>query len=161
VTVAFAAIRILPWRQVLPYVGGQLVAALLAAAMLRAILGPVEGMGATQPAGSPWQSLALECVLTFFLMFVIVAVATDARAVGQMAGLAIGSTVALGALFGGPISGASMNPARSLGPALVAGTLDHQWLYVLGPVTGALLGAATYRAIRCGGAERTGGRGCC
>lgn len=79
----------------------------------------------------------------------------------QMAGLAIGSTVALGAVFGGPISGASMNPARSLGPALVASTLDHQWLYVLGPVTGALLGAATYRVIRCGGAEHAGGRGCC
>jgi aquaporin NIP len=161
VTVAFATIRVLPWRQVPPYVLGQLAAALLAAIALRAILGPVGALGATAPAASLGQALALESVLTFFLMFVIAAVATDARAVGQMAGFAIGATVALGSMFGGPISGASMNPARSLGPALIAGRLGDQWLYVVGPMAGALIGAATYRLIRCGGPQQSSGRGCC
>jgi glycerol uptake facilitator-like aquaporin len=88
-------------------------------------------------------------VLTFFLMFVISAVATDSRAVGQMAGLAIGATVALAAIFGGPISGASMNPARTLGPGLVAGNLDAAWIYLVGPIVGALAGARLYRFICC------------
>lgn len=114
----------------------------------------------TRQAGSPLQSLVLEGVLAFFLMFVITAVATDSRAVGPMAGWAIGGTVALGAIFAGPVSGASMNPARSLGPALVGGAPEHVWIYVLGPVVGAAAGAWAYRAVRCGGGERTAG-GCC
>jgi len=161
VTVAFASGGALPWRQVPSYVAGQLVAALAAAAALSFLLGPVEGLGATQPAGLALQSLLLEFILTFFLMFVIAAVATDARAAGQMAGLAIGGTVALEAIFAGPISGASMNPARSLGPALVAGITEHQWIYVLGPVAGAIAGATVYRLVRCGGGVLPGGRGCC
>jgi len=90
----------------------------------------------------------LEIVLTFFLMFVIMAVATDDRAIGQAAALAIGGTVLLDAMFGGPISGASMNPARSFGPALVSGTWDHLWLYILGPVIGALVAAFAYELVR-------------
>ena len=93
-------------------------------------------------------------------MFVISAVATDARAAGQLAGVAIGGTVALCALFGGPISGASLNPARSMGPALVSGDLGALWIYLAGPVVGAALGAATYRAVRCGG-EAQDAAGCC
>ena len=87
-------------------------------------------------------------LLTFFLMLVITAVATDTRAVGEAAALAIGGTVALGALVGGPISGASMNPARSLGPAIVAGDLSAMWLYLVGPVLGAVGAALVYRYLR-------------
>src|SRR4029079_10797005 len=91
---------------------------------------------------------AFEIVLSFFLMFVIMAVATDSRAVGEAAAIAIGATVGLDALFGGPISGASMNPARSLGPALVAGRLDAQWVYILGPLVGMAVAAFTHRRPR-------------
>jgi aquaporin NIP len=86
--------------------------------------------------------------LTAILMFVIMAVATDTRAVGQAAALAIGGTIALDALFGGPLTGASMNPARSLGPAIVAGDFDSLWLYIVGPIVGAALGALLYQALR-------------
>ena len=86
--------------------------------------------------------------MTFFLMFVIMAVATDTRAVGEAAAVAIGGTVGLDAMFGGPISGASMNPARSLGPALVSGDLHALWLYVVAPLTGAALGALAYQTVR-------------
>ncbi len=148
VTLAFAATGHFSWRDVPAYVGAQLVAALLAASMLKALLGPVADLGATLPSGSAAQSLMFEVILTFFLMFVIASVATDGRAVGSMAGFAIGGTVALDAIFGGPISGASMNPARSLGPAVAAGRLDSIWIYVAGPVLGALAGAFAYRGIR-------------
>lgn len=160
VTVAFAAIGRFPWRQVPVYVAGQTAAAVLAAAALSVILGPVASLGATVPAGTAAQSLVLELVLTFFLMFVITSVATDARAAGPMAGLAIGGTVALEAIFAGPISGASMNPARSLGPALMAGELAQVWIYLVAPVTGAVAGALAYRLVRCGGGEQDAG-GCC
>jgi len=148
VTLAFAATGHFSWREVPAYVAGQLIAALLAASMLKVVLGPVADLGATFPAGTATQSLMLESVLTFFLMFVITSVATDGRAVGLMAGCAIGGTVALGAIFGGPISGASMNPARSLGPALASGRLDSLWIYVAGPVLGAIAGAFAYRLVR-------------
>ena len=148
VTLAFAVTGHFSWREVPAYVAGQLIAALLAASMLKVVLGPVADLGATFPAGTATQSLMLESVLTFFLMFVITSVATDGRAVGVMAGCAIGGTVALGAIFGGPISGASMNPARSLGPALATGRLDSLWIYVAGPVLGAIAGAFAYRLVR-------------
>ena len=89
-------------------------------------------------------------MLSFFLMFVIMAVATDTRAVGEAAAIAIGGTVGLDAMFGGPISGASMNPARSLGPALVSGDLHALWLYIVAPVVGASLGALAYQLVRDG-----------
>jgi aquaporin NIP len=100
------------------------------------------------PAGSALQSLGLEVLLTAVLMFVIISVATDTRAVGQLAALAIGGTVALDALWGGPISGASMNPARSFGPAFVSGAWQDHWVYWLGPVLGAILGAVAYQWLR-------------
>jgi thioredoxin type arsenate reductase len=99
-------------------------------------------------SGGAWQSFGLEALLTFFLMFVIMAMATDTRAVGQAAALAIGSTVALEALFAGPISGASMNPARSFGPALISGTWSGQWVYLTAPFLGAIIGALVYRWLR-------------
>ena len=100
------------------------------------------------PSVGVGSALVYEVILTAFLMFVIIAVATDTRAVGSAAALAIGGTVALDAAFGGPVTGASMNPARSLGPALVSGELADIWIYIAGPLIGALLGAAAYQLIR-------------
>jgi glycerol uptake facilitator-like aquaporin len=148
VTLAFALMRHFPWRETPAYLAGQVGGAISGALTLLAILGPTANLGATQPAGAPFQALALETLLTAALMFVIIAVATDTRAVGELAALAIGFTVGANALWGGPISGASMNPARSLGPALVAGVWQDQWIYVVGPVVGAALGAAIYQWLR-------------
>ncbi len=148
VTLAFALTRHFPWSEVLLYVLSQLVGAIAGALTLNALFGPVANLGATLPIGSALQSLGLEILLTAVLMFVIVAVATDTRAVGQLAALAIGATVALNALWAGPISGASMNPARSFGPALVAGVWRDHWVYWLGPLIGASIGAITYQVLR-------------
>ena len=150
VTLAFVLARHFPLRRLFGYWLAQLAGATLAAMCLRLLLGDVAHLGATVPEGlgGSWQSFGLEIVSTFFLMIVIMAIATDTRAVGQAAALAIGATVALEALFAGPISGASMNPARSLGPALVGGTWSAQWVYVLGPLIGALAGAFVYRWLR-------------
>ena len=128
--------------------GAQLLGALAAAAILRSSLGTIAHVGATLPSGSQRQSFLWEVVLTFFLMFVIMAVATDTRAVGEAAAIAIGGTVGLDAMFGGPISGASMNPMRSLGPAIVSGDLHASWIYVVAPLAGAALGALAYQLIR-------------
>ena len=148
VSIGFAIGRHLPWSKVAAYAAAQVVGATAAALVLRATLGPNADLGVTQPAGSDLQSFVWEVILTFFLMVVITAVATDIRAVGQAAALAIGGTVALGALVGGPISGASMNPARSIGPAVVSGDLAHLWIYIAAPIVGAVLGALAYRSLR-------------
>jgi MIP family channel proteins len=148
VTLAFAVSRHFPWRETPAYICGQLAGAILAAATLFALFGPVAELGATTPSGPPLQSLLLEGLLTAALMFVITAVATDTRAVGELAALAIGFTVAANALWAGPISGASMNPARSFGPALVAGVWQDQWIYWIGPIAGAVAGALIYQWVR-------------
>jgi thioredoxin type arsenate reductase len=150
VTLGFVLARHFPLQRLAGYWAAQLLGALAAALCLRLLFGETAHLGATLPqgAGGAWQSFGLEIVLTFFLMFVIMAVATDTRAVGQAAALAIGATVGLEALFGGPISGASMNPARSLGPALVSGTWTAQWVYLLAPCLGAALAAPLYRWLR-------------
>jgi len=148
VSFAFALTRHFPWPRAAAYWLAQAAGALIAAAILRASLGNLEHVGATLPAGSQAQALLWETVLTFFLMFVIMSVATDTRAVGEAAAIAIGGTVGLDAMFGGPISGASMNPARSLGPALVGGDLHALWLYVVAPLAGAALGALAYQFVR-------------
>jgi len=116
--------------------------------VLRGSLGNIAHDGATLPAESQGQSFLWELVLTFFLMFVIMAVATDTRTVGEAAAIAIGGTVGLDAMFGGPLSGASMNPARSIGPAVIGGDLRALWLCILAPLAGAALGALTYQFIR-------------
>lgn len=152
VTLAFAGCRHFPWTEVPLYAAGQLGGAVAAAFTLRALFGARANLGATVPAGSVWQALGMEVLLTAVLMFVITSVATDTRAVGEIAAVAIGGAVALDALWGGPVSGASMNPARSLGPALVAGTWGGHWIYWLGPILGALLGAVAYEMLR--GAQR-------
>ncbi len=148
VSLAFALSRHFPWRRVFAYWTVQVLAALAAAAVLRGSLGDIAHVGATLPSGSQGQSFLWELVMTFFLMFVIMAVATDTRAIGEAAAIAIGATVGLDAMFGGPISGASMNPARSIGPALVSGDLHALWLYIVAPLTGAALGALVYQLIR-------------
>jgi aquaporin NIP len=148
VTFAFALSRHFPWPRALGYWTAQLLGALWAVVFLRASLGDVADMGATLPSGSQGQSFLWELLLAFILMFVVMAVATDTRAVGEAAAIAIGGTIALDALFGGPISGASMNPARSLAPALVSGNLHALWLYVLAPVLGTSVGALAYQFIR-------------
>jgi MIP family channel proteins len=149
VTLAFAGARHFPGREVAPYVLAQLAGALLASLSLRGLFGLAGGLGATHPdhvgdAGA----LALEAGLTAVLMIVILAVATDTRAVGSMAAIAIGGTIGLEALVMGPITGASMNPARSIAPAVVAGDGADLWLYVVGPIAGALVGAAIYAFLR-------------
>ena len=150
VTFAFALTRHFPWARAVAYWSAQIAGAVLAAGLIRVSLGTDAHLGATLPSGSQAQSFVWELVLTFFLMFVIIAVATDTRAVGEAAAIAIGGTVGLDAMFGGPISGASMNPARSLGPALVGGDLHALWLYIAAPLAGASLGAVTYQYIRSG-----------
>jgi MIP family channel proteins len=148
VTLGFVLARHFPPRRMAAYWLAQLTGAVAAAGCLRLLLGDVASGGATVPAGSAWQSFALEALLTFFLMFVIMAVATDTRAVGQAAALAIGAMVGLEALFAGPISGASMNPARSLGPALVGWIWTAQWVYGAAPFLGAAVAALLYRWLR-------------
>jgi MIP family channel proteins len=147
VTLAFAVSRHFPPARVLAYWAAQLAGALGAALVLRGSLGDVAHIGATLPAGSDGQAFLWEAVLTFFLMFVIMAVATDARAVGEAAAIAIGGTVGLDAMFGGPITGASMNPARSLGPAIAAGDFTSIWVYLAAPIAGAAAAAITYQIV--------------
>ena len=148
VTLGFVLARHFPWREAPAYWAVQLLGATAASLTLLALLGEAAGMGATTPSGSAVQSAGLEIVLTFFLMLVIMAVATDVRAAGPTAALAIGATVGLEAMFAGPISGASMNPARSLGPALVGGVWTAQWAYLVGPAVGAGVAASLYRWLR-------------
>jgi MIP family channel proteins len=148
VTFAFALTRHFPWTRAIAYWCAQLVGAVAAAALLRGSLGNVANVGATLPSGSQGQAFLWELVMTAFLMFVILAVATDTRAVGEAAAIAIGGTIGLDAMFGGPISGASMNPIRSLAPALVSGNLHALWLYVAAPVVGASVGGLAYQFVR-------------
>ncbi len=150
VTLGFVIARHFPLRRMLGYWLAQFAGAIAASVALRLLLGDVAHLGATMPMGTGgvWQSFALEALLTFFLMFVIMAVATDTRAVGQAAALAIGSMVGLEALFAGPISGASMNPARSLGPALIGWVWTGQWIYATAPLLGATCAALAYRWLR-------------
>jgi aquaporin NIP len=148
VSFAFGLTRHFPWPRVAGYWAAQALGALAAAAVLRGSLGNLAHVGATLPSGSQGQSFLWEVVLTFFLMFVIMAVATDTRAVGEAAAIAVGGTVGLDAMFGGPISGASMNPARSLGPAVVSGDVHALWVYIAAPLIGAALGAIAYQLVR-------------
>jgi MIP family channel proteins len=148
VTLAFAVARHFPAARMPVYWAAQLAGATAAALLLRGSLGDVAHVGATLPSGSDAQAFLWEAVLTFLLMFVIMAVATDARAVGEAAAIAVGATVGLDAMFGGPISGASMNPARSLGPGIAAGDLAAVWVYLAAPCLGAVAAALTYRLLR-------------
>ncbi|MDP2710350.1 MAG: aquaporin [Solirubrobacteraceae bacterium] len=149
VTVAFTLTRHFPARDAAAYIAAQAGGALLAALALLAVWPDQPGqLGATIPTVGAGSAFAYEVVLTALLMFVIMAVATDTRAVGAAAAIAIGGTVGLDALFGGPVTGASMNPARSLAPALAAWELADLWLYLTAPFLGATLGALAYQLVR-------------
>ena len=149
VTIAFTLTRHFPAREAVGYVAAQCIGAALAALLLGALwTGSPANLGATVPTVGSGTALVYETILTAFLMFVIVAVATDTRAVGAAAAIAIGGTVGLDALFGGPVTGASMNPARSFGPALAAGEWNDFWLYLIGPIAGAAIGALAYQLVR-------------
>ena len=149
VTIAFTVSRHLPARDAVAYIAAQVAGATAAALALLAVWtdGPAD-LGATVPSVGAASAFVYEVLLTAFLMFVITAVATDTRAVGAAAAIAIGGTVALDAMFGGPVTGASMNPARSLGPAIAAGQWTDFWIYQTAPVLGAVLGTLAYGAVR-------------
>ncbi|BAF10022.1 aquaporin NIP2-1 [Oryza sativa Japonica Group] len=148
VTLAFAVFRHFPWIQVPFYWAAQFTGAICASFVLKAVIHPVDVIGTTTPVGPHWHSLVVEVIVTFNMMFVTLAVATDTRAVGELAGLAVGSAVCITSIFAGAISGGSMNPARTLGPALASNKFDGLWIYFLGPVMGTLSGAWTYTFIR-------------
>ncbi len=152
VTIAFAATNHFPWKRVPSYIGAQFVGAIAAGYTLRAIMPEGTPLGVTRITTflSLPGAFAVEVLITAILMFVIASVATDGRAIGHLAGLAIGATVGLSALWAGPLTTASMNPARSLGPALAMADLDAIWLYMLAPVVGALVGAFLYESLRAG-----------
>jgi len=149
VTVAFTLTRHFPAREALSYIAAQLAGATLGALCLLAVWTDKPAhLGSTQPSVGAGSALLYELLLTAFLMFVIMAVATDTRAVGATAAIAIGGTIGLDAIFGGPVTGASMNPARSFGPALASGDWHDLWIYIVGPLLGAVAGGAAYQLVR-------------
>lgn len=148
VTVAFAAAGLLPFASVLLYLAAQISGALLASLTLHFLFPQNATLGATLPAGLPMQSFALEIILSAILMFVILNVSHGSKEKGITAGIVVGSVIALEALFAGPICGASMNPARSLAPAIVSGNLQHLWIYLLAPVLGMLVAIPLFRVVR-------------
>ncbi|MDQ6756958.1 MAG: MIP family channel protein [Bacteroidota bacterium] len=139
VTIAFAAAKKFKFKEVFPYIVSQLAGAFLASITLKYLFPHSDTLGATFPAGPAMQSFVMEIILTFILMLVILNVATGSKENGMFAGLAIGTVVLLEALFAGPISGASMNPARSIAPAIVSGHMESLWVYILAPILGAVL----------------------
>jgi MIP family channel proteins len=148
VTLGFWAARRFSTSEVLPYLLSQCVGAVAASLVLHGLFPSHLTLGATQPAGAVAQSLVLEGILTFFLMFVILSVSTGAQEKGITAGIAVGAMVGLEALFAGPISGASMNPARSLAPAVVTMHFHNLWIYVVGTSLGALIAVPVYGQIQ-------------
>jgi aquaporin Z len=148
VTLGFFAARRFDGCWVAPYIASQCAGALLASLALRFMFPTNATLGVTLPAGDAMQSFVLEAVLTFLLMFVILSVSTGSKEKGVLAGVAVGSVIALEALFAGPISGASMNPARSLAPALVSLRLDSLWVYLTAPVLGACAGVLACRCVQ-------------
>lgn len=147
VTVAFAAARRFDPRSILPYLASQTLGAFAASLLLRMLFPGHATLGATRPAGDVWQSFVFEAVLTLILMFVVLRVSTGAKEKGITAGIAIGSVIGLEAIFAGPVSGASMNPVRSLAPAVVGGHLEHLWVYLAAPTLGALAAVVVGRVV--------------
>ncbi len=161
VTMAFWSTGRFPLKRVPGYIASQIAGALTASFVHLFIWGSEHGFGSTRLSVFLSGGFLVEVILSFALMFVIMSVATDSRAVGELAGIAIGSTVALAAFVGGPLTNASMNPARSLGPAVLAGDFTNLWLYLLAPVIGTVLGAKVYDWIRCYRENEAEGPGCC
>lgn len=153
VTMGFWLAGRLPGGMVLPYVTVQVIGAIAASLLLRWLFPSNTLVGTTLPHGPAYQSFVLEISLTLILMLVILSVSTGAKEKGITAGIAVGSVIGLEAMFAGPITGASMNPARSIGPALVSGHLSYLWLYILAPLIGA--------ALAVGGCHCIQEKGCC
>lgn len=151
VTLGFCVARRMPWAEALPYVASQAAGALAASGTLRMLFPSHPTLGSTLPAGSSAQSFVLEMILTALLMFVILSVSTGAKEKGITAGIAIGALIGLEAMFAGPICGASMNPVRSLAPALVSGQISQLWIYLIAPVTGTFIGVLIFRGVRAPG----------
>lgn len=147
VTIGFWIARRFPKEKVLPYVGSQCLGAAAASFSLKALFPESEGLGGTTPSGPAMQSFALEAILTFYLMFVILCVASGSKEKGIMAGCAVGAVVGLEAMFAGPVSGASMNPARSLGPAVVSLNFADLWVYLTAPLVGAFFAATAFQIV--------------
>lgn len=148
VTIAFLVARLFPGRQLLPYIVFQAAGALCATAMLRLLFPNNPTLGSTLPAGSDFQSFVLEFMLTFLLMTVILNVSQGSKETGIVAGIAIGSTIGLEAIFAGPVCGASMNPVRSLAPALLSGNMQSLWIYLIAPTAGALMASTVWLILR-------------
>lgn len=153
VTIGFWASGRLYKKEVMPYILAQIIGAIIASFLLHLLFKDHDTLGATIPANTIMQSFILELILTFILMFVIMKVSTGSKETGALAGITIGSVVALEAIFAGPISGASMNPARSIAPAIISGHLNYLWLYICAPIIGALLAVLSCRVIK--------GKECC
>ncbi|KAL5839258.1 hypothetical protein ACOSQ3_011965 [Xanthoceras sorbifolium] len=149
VTIAFATCKRFPWKQVPAYVAAQVLGSTLAAGTLRLLFnGKQDHFAGTLPTRSDAQSFVIEFIITFYLMFIISGVSTDNRATDEFAGIAIGSTILLNVMIFGPVSGASMNPARSLGPAIVSNQYKGVWIYMVAPTLGAVCGAWVYNMVR-------------
>ncbi|CAI0441880.1 unnamed protein product [Linum tenue] len=147
-TIAFAFLRHFPWAHVPAYIAAQVTASICASFALKGVFHPFMSGGVTVPSVATGQAFALEFIITFVLLFVVTAVATDTRAVGELAGIAVGATVMLNILVAGTSTGASMNPVRTLGPAVAAGNYRKLWIYLVAPTLGALAGAGTYTAVK-------------
>ncbi len=147
VTIAFTLAKRFELKQVIPYIIAQLSGAIIASLILKYLFPANDTLGATLPAGTLLQSFILEFILTFFLMLVIINVATGSKEQGMFAGLAIGSTVLLEAMFAGPICGASMNPARSISPAVISGHTEHLWIYIAATIPGAALAIPVWKFL--------------
>jgi aquaporin Z len=148
VTIAFSISRLLAWREALPYITSQLSGAITASLLLKFLFPSSVLLGSTFPAGGMMQSFILELILTFILMFVILQVSTGSKEQGLFAGAAVGSVVLLEAMFAGPICGASMNPARSLAPAIISGHTEHLWIYLTAPVSGASVAVIIHQILK-------------
>ncbi|MBT3547869.1 MAG: MIP family channel protein [Flavobacterium sp.] len=148
VSIAFAYAKKFSWKEVPTYIFFQVLGAFAASLLLMWLFPKSELLGATIPSVDIWRAFVLELILTFFLMVVIINVSTGSKEVGMMAGIAIGGVVLLEALFAGPITNASMNPARSLAPNIVSGNIEGLWLYILAPITGALLAVVSCKFVK-------------
>jgi aquaporin NIP len=148
VSIAFWVAKEFPAKELLPYIGAQGIGAFIASAVLKFLFPSNELLGTTLPAGSDMQSFILELILTFLLMFVILNVAKGSKEQGMFAGLAIGFTILLEAMFAGPICGASMNPTRSLAPAVLSGHMEHLWVYLTAPIIGAVIAVFAWKFLK-------------
>ena len=148
VSIAFAYAKKFSWREVPKYILAQVLGAFAASLLLWFLFPSSEILGATIPTVDVWRAFVLEFLLTFFLMVVIINVSTGSKEIGAVAGIAIGAVVLLEAMFAGPITNASMNPARSIAPAFVSGNLQHLWMYIIAPILGALLAVISCKMVK-------------